>query len=66
MGKFSAFVCSSLAVLACATAFGAANVLMPKKSGPGCKARWCIDFNDRNGGKFVTDRGQFGRQCDTT
>lgn len=37
MGKFSAFVCSSLAVLACATAFGAANVLMPKKADPVAK-----------------------------
>ena len=32
MERFSAFICSSLAVLICATAFGAANVLMPKKA----------------------------------
>ncbi len=32
MKKFGTFVCSSLAVLVCAAAFGAANVLMPKKA----------------------------------
>ena len=32
MGKITAFVCSSLAALVCFGAFGAANVLVPKKA----------------------------------